>query len=746
MAVLVQGHVRDRPWGQTLGALGLRGLSGQLVLHADDKDYGIAFENGTVVGAWSPNTADSAPRIALTNHLVSSSAVPAIQRRILAQPDRDEVDIVAELARLTPEQADVLRVKLIGQRAARTFAIDAGEFTVEDQITIPRMPAPGLDIRAVVYLGARLNLSEERLSKGLRNYGTYFQLRPEAKDTLDRYGFSEAEATVLVELTAGTSLHELEAIHRELDPRMVQAIVYALFSCQACQISDAPAMPRAATVQKVQSSPTNPPPLGEAAAYSVPASEHDVSPRTISGNRQPISVPLDFDSALVTPPPPEPPRTTTDNPFPVRAPTPPVTGRTPAINSRTSTENPFPARAPTPGFERRQGTPGFEKRQVTPGFDKRTPTPPFEARTPTPSTARVPTENPFPMRTPTPPFEARTQTDNPFPIRQPTPPVTGRTPSYRGPVNGPDEAGVPRNRGGSTPPANKPASSRPGTESTRAPTDAPAARIRPGGAPRAPTEQPAVARAPTANPPAVSRTATSRKTAALIAARVILLDQGADYFSLLGVPFEASVEVVRTAYLQLVRQLHPDKLSELQVDDPSGNATRLFAAMGNAFTVLTDPQKRAQYMSALGQPGAPRTKTGEEVAATPAVEAYRRGESALRRDEPYEAVEHFTRAVELSPQDVDYAAMLGWARFCASPDKPKAAVETRKLIDRAIKGSPKPHNARFLLGRVERMLGRDKEALRQFETVLEDVPSHAEARAEIRAIETRLSGSAGRKR
>jgi tetratricopeptide (TPR) repeat protein len=142
----------------------------------------------------------------------------------------------------------------------------------------------------------------------------------------------------------------------------------------------------------------------------------------------------------------------------------------------------------------------------------------------------------------------------------------------------------------------------------------------------------------------------------------------------------------------------------------------------------------------------PRTKTGDEVAATPATDAYRRGEAALRRDEPHEAIAHFQRAVELAPQDLDYAAMLGWAQFCASYEKDKAAVETRKALERAIQRSQKPYLARFLLGRVERMLGRDKEALRHFNIVLEDQPSHAEARSEVRAIEARLAANVGKKR
>ncbi len=711
VAVLVQGQVRDRPWGQTLGALGLRGLTGQLTLRAEDKDYAIAFDLGGVIGAWSANAADSAPRVALTNHLLSSSQVAPIARRITAQPDRDEVDIVAELARLSVEQVETLRSKLVGQRAARTFSVEDGEFTVEDEITIPIVPGPGLDIRSVVYLGARMNLSEQRLTTGLRHFGAYFQLRSDAAKVLDRFGFTDAERTVLVELRAGTSLHELEAAHRDIDPRMVQAVVYALFACGACEISDAPAMPRAATVTSV--------------AKPAPATQG-------SG----------------------PQRATHDDAFATRTPTPPITGRTPGYG-RPGTEEAFPMRTPTPPVSGVYSNVDDLQRRPISGPDRATTENPFPVRSPTPPvTGRTSTENPFPMRTPTPPVMGRTSTENPFPVRSPTPPVESRTKSAGRAVNGPDEAGVPRQRPGSVSPP-------------RSSTPASGVRIstpRPGGAPastptvaRTVTGDPAVARtstsetrpavARTGTGPAIARTSTARKTAALVAARMILLEQGADHFALLGVPFDASIETVRTTYLNLVRQLHPDKLAELDVNDSSGKAQQLFTAMGIAFSILTDPTRREAYISSVVDvPTTPRTKTGDETGGTPATEAARRGESALRRDEPHEAVAHFQRAAELAPLDVDFQGLLAWAQFCASTERDKTAVETRKALERAINRSPKPLGARLLLGKVERILGRDREALRQFQGVLEEQPTHAEARSEIRAIETRLATGGGKRR
>jgi tetratricopeptide (TPR) repeat protein len=149
-------------------------------------------------------------------------------------------------------------------------------------------------------------------------------------------------------------------------------------------------------------------------------------------------------------------------------------------------------------------------------------------------------------------------------------------------------------------------------------------------------------------------------------------------------------------------------------------------------------------------PGYTRTATGNPVSArvstdnmVSADEAFKRGELAMKRDQPGEAILEFKAALDLNPHDVDYAGMLAWAKFCAAGDKPGIGVETRKSLERAVFKSQRPERARFYLGRVERMLGRDKEALRHFQEVLDLKPNHAEAASEVRAIEARLLAAKG---
>jgi curved DNA-binding protein len=61
-----------------------------------------------------------------------------------------------------------------------------------------------------------------------------------------------------------------------------------------------------------------------------------------------------------------------------------------------------------------------------------------------------------------------------------------------------------------------------------------------------------------------------------------------DYYEVLGVPRDASLDDVRQAYRKLARKLHPDVNKEPGAEDR-------FKAVSEAYDVLRDPDKRAQY-------------------------------------------------------------------------------------------------------------------------------------------------------
>ncbi len=536
MAELARGTVNDRPWGRSLGALAIRGLTGQVNVIADGKVYQIGFHGGGVCGAHSPLASDSAVRIALTGSLVSSTQVADIVRRQQAAPQRDEIDLIAELTHLQPDQAMRLRRRAIAQRAARTFSLDRAEFVIEDHITVRFVPGSELDIRAIIYLGARQFISEGRLNGDLGQLGAWFQLKPELTEYLSQFGFGEAEQPVLEQLVGGAGLAELETPDRE--QRMVRAVVYALVSCGQCN--------------------------------------------TEPGARSPVK------KATVAPPP-------------------------------------------------------------------------------------------------------RPRSDT---LDQPT---------YR------------RSDTEADPP----------TERRKTPTSAPTARRK------------------------QTPTMVTTEVELLIKQRLAILDSGGDHYAVLGIPREATPSQIQKAYYGLARQLHPDRLTALGIVDETRLAQRVFAQVNTAFGVLGNDAKREAYLDILDR-GGEKAVREEQFAAEnlaqkilDAEEAFRKGEAALRRDQIPQAIKELELAASLNPDEADFQALLAWAKFCAAPDKNQVAQLTRRALTGAIEHSPNAVTARFYLGRVERMLGKDKEALRMFEEVLEMAPGHAEATAEVRVLQSRLGGDKG---
>lgn len=252
----------------------------------------------------------------------------------------------------------------------------------------------------------------------------------------------------------------------------------------------------------------------------------------------------------------------------------------------------------------------------------------------------------------------------------------------------------------------------------------------------------------TSKPPTQRRRGESAQAAdvnALIKQRLELLARGGDHYALIGVPQDADADTIRKAYFGLARQLHPDRLAAIGIADADREGQRLFAQVNTAFAVLSDPRRRTDYTDILRRGGEAAVRAeqleAERIAqrVLDAEEAFRRGEMALRRDQLATASAEFARAIELNPEEVDYHALHAWAQFCAAPDKLAISNITRQTLDKAIMRSPRAVVPRFFLGRIERMLGRDQDALRHFQEVLRVAPGHVEAATEARVIEARLA-------
>src|SRR5271169_3128422 len=110
---------------------------------------------------------------------------------------------------------------------------------------------------------------------------------------------------------------------------------------------------------------------------------------------------------------------------------------------------------------------------------------------------------------------------------------------------------------------------------------------------------------------------------------------------------------------------------------------------------------------------------------------FRRGQQLLSEGDTAGARLLFDEAVQLQPEEGEFVAYLGWARFQAHPEVPQEAQVARAALERAVQLSPTLEKAHLFLGYVLKALGRAEEATRAFEKALECNPSSGDALKEL---------------
>jgi hypothetical protein len=142
--------------------------------------------------------------------------------------------------------------------------------------------------------------------------------------------------------------------------------------------------------------------------------------------------------------------------------------------------------------------------------------------------------------------------------------------------------------------------------------------------------------------------------------------------------------------------------------------------------------------------GVPLVGATTAAARADADAAADRARAHLAAGEHESAVREAASAMHLAPDSFDHQALHAWAVFLAARDRDAAADVARKVLEKASHRATAPNEVRFLLGRLERIVGREREALRHFRAVLDREPGHAAAATELRELEAELDAFARR--
>jgi tetratricopeptide (TPR) repeat protein len=246
---------------------------------------------------------------------------------------------------------------------------------------------------------------------------------------------------------------------------------------------------------------------------------------------------------------------------------------------------------------------------------------------------------------------------------------------------------------------------------------------------------------PSARPPAASSTAPPgrpRPTAAEEELRrsleaAIPQSKALDLFERLGLSRTANREEVKAAYFQLAKKLHPDRFGAPSLADVAPIVKDLFAAVNEAYEVLSDDRRRIEYLAK----SRPRTKS--EGGANPGSAAIdiQKADACLRTRDFARARSFYEAALRVDPRPEYQVAFAHALMVDPGGDRSRA----KALAEAALEDPASTDRAAFVLGLVARDEGDDVKAERMLRRALQANPKHLEAERELRALEARRGKS-----
>ncbi len=288
-----------------------RRFTGDLVLSQAGRSYKICWEDGQVTAADSPAPGDQPVRVALGAGLIDTTTVNSVLNALSQSPRRDQMELIAELGRLTPEQIVWLKRRSLGVRAARQFSLADATYSINNARSMVAEPGvPPIDARWLIYHGVVTHYTQERLEREAAPLlGKAFTIAQDALATLPAFGFADLERACIQRLQGQpATLPDLAADLPSMDRRRLLAIVYTLVACDCLALSDAPGPARSTR-------PSSPPASAPASAQRLAHGTLRVSP--IPAPAPPAgSGPIPRSTGSVTEPP-APPRA---RPSPTREP------------------------------------------------------------------------------------------------------------------------------------------------------------------------------------------------------------------------------------------------------------------------------------------------------------------------------------------------------------------------------------------------------------------------------------------
>ncbi|MEM6733877.1 MAG: DnaJ domain-containing protein [Myxococcota bacterium] len=207
------------------------------------------------------------------------------------------------------------------------------------------------------------------------------------------------------------------------------------------------------------------------------------------------------------------------------------------------------------------------------------------------------------------------------------------------------------------------------------------------------------------------------------------------HYEILGIPSNASIDTIRTAYFELAKTYHVDKFSNVSLGEYGKVAEEVFRKISEASRVLSDENERSNYDVFLD-----RKEKGLPTDVNLILEAdnlFQRAKMLVSRGNGARALPDLERAIELNNVDLDYKTYYAYAKYLAEGGA--SFSEAREILEGVVSKDKKNSTAHDFLGRIHRTEGNLKSAAQHLQKAIEIAPKNAEALRELRVVQMRLN-------
>lgn len=246
---------------------------------------------------------------------------------------------------------------------------------------------------------------------------------------------------------------------------------------------------------------------------------------------------------------------------------------------------------------------------------------------------------------------------------------------------------------------------------------------------------------PSSNPDALTPELEARRKA--IIERAESIDRE-DFFTMLGVTPDVPNNVVQSAYFNLAKQWHPDRLPP-PLSSVRDQAAKVFGRLSEASQTLMDGEKRTRYVELLKQGGGSPEEQAKVNQILEAEIEYQKAEILMKKGDIVGAERFAAQAAEKDPEQPDYNALLAWIRATKPGVHPDDIAASIKLLDSVLGMSANHQRSLWYRGSLLKRLGKNDLAIFDFRKLLELDARHVDAAREVRLFDMRSGAAPGKK-